>query len=99
MTSKNKTSLTQLVWENRGEIKFLKGELAHIRSDIYDIKNNHLEHIQADLTKIKEAVVGLRISDGRQEPVVKMAYDAIKYIVFTVIGAGLALIINTKTNG
>lgn len=89
---------SKIPWENRGEIKALKTDINYLRSDILEIKNNHLVHIAADISKIKETLGHLKITDSKQEPIVRFIYDIIKYAIFGFIGAGIALAVSKATS-
>jgi Tfp pilus assembly protein PilN len=39
------------------EIELLKSEMSHIKTDIHDIKINHLNHIENDIKALKEGQV------------------------------------------
>jgi len=85
-----------LIYENKENISVLKTDISYIKESIHTIESNHLTHIQDDISEIKEAIAGLRMADSKTKPVVNLVIDIVKYVLFAVIGAGMALIIGQK---
>lgn len=78
--------------------------LEQICKEISEIKNNHLVHINNELTGIHSAITSnqttlleqitkLRLIDAKAEPTQAIVSDVIKYIIIAIVAAVLTLLL------
>lgn len=81
--------------------------IEQICKEIGEIKNNHLVHINNELTTIHstlsanqttllEQITNLRLIDAKSEPANKLVSEVIKYVILTVAAAILALVLKNQ---
>lgn len=81
--------------------------IEQICKEINEIKNNHLVHINNELSTIHgtlsanqtvllEQITNLRLIDAKSEPANKLVSEVIKYVILTVAAAILALVLKNQ---
>lgn len=56
---------SNLVWENRERIRALEVSMGNVCNDINEIKNNHLVHLQSDITDIKKTLSTIELRNAK----------------------------------
>lgn len=106
--------MTDITQDNTNRINKLEKESAvtnvkldNLMQGINEIKQNHLVHVNDQLssintqltsgfTEVYRQIALINIRDAQQEPNNRLITEIVKYIILALIGAGMALLIIKK---
>lgn len=106
--------MTDITQDNTNRINKLEKEgavtnvkLDNLMQGINEIKQNHLVHVNDQLssintqltsgfTEVYRQIALINIRDAQQEPNNRLITEIVKYIILALIGAGMALLIIKK---
>lgn len=96
-------NLETLSYENAKQVEVIHKDVQYLLQGITEIKTNHLVHLaqavqdskeefRGSIKILSEQIQNLRLADKESQPIVKIGWEVIKYILMGVIGAGLVLL-------